>query len=106
MVRRSGGRSARVHCAMRLWRKSCVRFVAVMLGGQYKPLNESDIASIHASALQVLEEIGLADAPQSGVEVMVAAGAIYGDDKRLRFPTSHGRRNAGKSRPRNYLARA
>ncbi|MDG1103888.1 MAG: trimethylamine methyltransferase family protein, partial [Ascidiaceihabitans sp.] len=29
---------------------------------------------------------GLCDAPQSGIDYMVAAGAIYGDDKRLRFP--------------------
>ena len=86
MVRRSGGRSARVALRNAPLAEELRPVRGGMLGGQYKPLNESDIASIHASALQVLEEIGLADAPPSGVEVMVAAGAIYGDDKRLRFP--------------------
>ena len=55
-------------------------------GGKYKPLSDDDIATIHASALQVLEEIGLADAPPSGVKAMTDAGAIYGEDERLRFP--------------------
>ncbi|MEZ5750663.1 MAG: trimethylamine methyltransferase family protein [Paracoccaceae bacterium] len=41
---------------------------------------------IHEAALQALEEIGLANAPKSGVEVMTKAGAILGDDGRLRFP--------------------
>ena len=41
---------------------------------------------IHQAALDALEQIGLANAPQSGVEIMTGAGAILGDDGRLRFP--------------------
>jgi trimethylamine--corrinoid protein Co-methyltransferase len=41
---------------------------------------------IHAAALDALEQIGLADAPPSGVEHMTRAGAIPGPDGRLRFP--------------------
>ena len=59
---------------------------AGMSGGRYKPLTDTDMARIHEAALRALEEIGLCDAPPSGVDYMVAAGAIYGADKRLRFP--------------------
>jgi trimethylamine--corrinoid protein Co-methyltransferase len=57
-----------------------------MEGGQYKPLTERDMQRIHETALDALEQIGLADAPQSGIDLMTAAGAILGEDGRLRFP--------------------
>ncbi len=41
---------------------------------------------IHETALSALETIGLSDAPQSGIEIMTAAGARLGQDGRLRFP--------------------
>ncbi|MCF6322169.1 MAG: trimethylamine methyltransferase family protein [Rhizobiaceae bacterium] len=86
MATRSGGRSARMALRNAPLAEELRPVRAGLLGGQYKPLSDDDLAIIHASALQVLEEIGLADAPPSGVKAMVAAGAIYGDDKRLRFP--------------------
>ena len=55
-------------------------------GGQYRPLTEAGVARIHDAALTALEEIGLANAPPSGVAAMTAAGVILGDDGRLRFP--------------------
>lgn len=83
---RSGGRAARV--AMRSAPlpedKRPVR--PGLPGGQYKPLSDADVARIHGSALDALEQIGLSQAPPSGVEVMTKAGAILGDDGRLRFP--------------------
>jgi trimethylamine---corrinoid protein Co-methyltransferase len=54
-------------------------------GGQYRPLTEAGVARIHDAALTALEEIGLANAPPSGVAAMTAAGATLGDDGRLRF---------------------
>lgn len=83
---RSGGRAAR-HAAraapladhMRPIRKG-------MSGGQYKPLSDTDVAAIHEAALEALETIGLADAPPSGVAYLLGAGAIQGDDGRIRFP--------------------
>ena len=57
-----------------------------MPGGKYRPLTEAGMARIHQAALQALEEIGLSQAPPSGVEVMTAAGAVQGTDGRLRFP--------------------
>ena len=59
---------------------------AGMPGGQYKPLSEEGVRQIHEAALDALEQIGLSQAPPSGVEIMTAAGAIQGDDGRLRFP--------------------
>ena len=85
MARRSGGRDARLALRSAPLAEELRPVRAGLSGGKYKPLNDNDIATIHASALQVLEEIGLADAPASGVEAMVKAGAIYGEDKRLRF---------------------
>ncbi len=55
-------------------------------GGRYRPLTDAGVAKIHAAALDALEEIGLANAPASGVEIMTGAGAILGDDGRIRFP--------------------
>jgi len=61
---------------------------AGMEGGTYKPLTSEGVERIHQAALDALEQIGLADAPPSGVETLTRAGAILGDDERLRFPRS------------------
>jgi len=84
--RRSGGRNARrasraapLEAAMRPIRPG-------MEGGTYKPLTPAQVERIHQTALDALEQIGLADAPPSGVEYLTGAGAILGDDGRIRFP--------------------
>ncbi len=84
--RRSGGRAARraLRAAPLTDDQRAVR--PGMEGGRYDPLANADVARIHAAALQALEEIGLADAPASGVEILTGAGAIQGDDGRIRFP--------------------
>lgn len=51
-----------------------------------KMLSQADMEQIHQTALTALEEIGLADAPQSGIEYLTAAGCTLGDDGRIRFP--------------------
>ena len=55
-------------------------------GGRYKPLTDADVDKIHRAALDVLEQIGLADAIPSCIEVCTAAGAILNDAGRLIFP--------------------
>ncbi len=55
-------------------------------GGQYRPLTDAGVARIHEAALVALEQIGLANAPPSGVEILTGAGAIRGEDGRIRFP--------------------
>jgi trimethylamine--corrinoid protein Co-methyltransferase len=57
-----------------------------MEGGTFKPLTQAGIERIHQTALDALEQIGLADAPPSGIEYLTKAGAILGDDGRIRFP--------------------
>ncbi len=84
--RRGGGRAARraLRAAPLAEEKRPVR--PGMSGGTYKPLSDESVARIHAAALDALETIGLQNAPRSGIEAMVSAGAIAGDDGRLRFP--------------------
>ena len=55
-------------------------------GGRYRPLNDEDVLRIHHAALDVLEQIGLADAIPSCIEVCTAAGAILNENGRLLFP--------------------
>ncbi|MEE9427383.1 MAG: trimethylamine methyltransferase family protein [Paracoccaceae bacterium] len=84
--RRSGGRNARRALRAAPLAKDLRPVRPGMSGGTFKPLTDSEIRRIHSAALDALEEIGLADAPQSGIDYMVGAGAILGDDGRLRFP--------------------
>ncbi len=84
--RRGGGRAARVAARAAPLTEGMRPVRAGMEGGQYRPLSDTDIARIHESALQALEEIGLAKAPQSGIDILTGAGAILGDDGRIRFP--------------------
>ena len=87
-TRRSGGRSARQALRAAPLAQDVRPIRPGMEGGTYKPLSDADVLKIHHAALQALETIGLADAPPSGVEIMTNAGAILGDDGRLRFPRS------------------
>jgi len=84
--RRAGGRAARRAARAAPLADNLRPVRAGMSGGTYKPLSDIDIANIHEAALTALEEIGLCEAPQSGIDYMVAAGAILGDDGRIRFP--------------------
>jgi trimethylamine--corrinoid protein Co-methyltransferase len=59
---------------------------AGLAGGQYRPLDDAAVKAIDSAVYQILEEIGLSQAPESGVRFMTAAGAIAGDDGRVRFP--------------------
>ena len=83
---RAGGRASRVALRAAPLSDDMRPVRPGMSGGQYRPLTEAGVAQIHESALQALEQIGLSQAPPSGVEIMTAAGAIQGDDGRLRFP--------------------
>lgn len=85
-ARRAGGRAAKMAVRAAPLAEGLRPVRAGLEGGQYRPLSEVGMARIHAAALEALEVIGLANAPQSGVEVMVAAGAVPGADGRLRFP--------------------
>jgi len=83
---RSGGRAARVAARGAPLAENLRPVRAGMSGGQYRPLTEAGMQRIHLAALDALETIGLADAPPTGIEIMTRAGAVLGDDGRLRFP--------------------
>jgi trimethylamine---corrinoid protein Co-methyltransferase len=86
LPRRAGGRAARVAARAAPLAEAMRPVRPGLTGGQYRPLTEAGVARIHQAALEALEVIGLADAPPSGVEIMTGAGAVLGDDGRLRFP--------------------
>ena len=83
---RSGGRAARRAARAKPLASHLRPIRPGMDGGMYKPLTQEGVEAIHRAALQALEEIGLADAPPSGVAYLTAAGAVQGDDGRIRFP--------------------
>lgn len=85
-ARRSGGRAARKALRAAPLAENTRPIRAGLKGGQFKPLSDIDIANIHEAALTALEEIGLCEAPQSGIDHMTAAGAVLGDDGRIRYP--------------------
>jgi trimethylamine--corrinoid protein Co-methyltransferase len=84
--RRAGGRAARVAARSAPLAENLRPIRPGLPGGQYKPLTEAGVRRIHEAALDALEQIGLSQAPQSGIEIMTGAGAILGDDGRIRFP--------------------
>ncbi|PDT84844.1 methyltransferase [Sinorhizobium sp. BJ1] len=84
--RRSGGRAARVALRSAPLAENIRPVRPGLSGGQYRPLTDAGVRRIHEAALDALEQIGLANAPKSGVEIMTGAGAILGDDGRIRFP--------------------
>src|SRR5215510_1920826 len=59
-----------------------------MEGGNYKALRDEDIQKIHGAVLEVLENIGLADAIPTCIEACTAAGAELDSHGRLVFPRS------------------
>lgn len=85
-ARRAGGRSARqaLRAAPIAEAERSIR--AGLEGGTYKPLSDAQVLQIHNAALDALENIGLNDAPPSGVKILTDAGAIQGEDGRIRFP--------------------
>jgi len=57
-----------------------------MNSGLIRVLPEGSEAQIHAAALDVLENIGLAEAPQNILEIVIPAGGYLNDAGRLCFP--------------------
>ncbi|NIS91341.1 MAG: methyltransferase [Woeseiaceae bacterium] len=55
-------------------------------GGRYKPLSDEGIAAVDANIHRILAEVGFNDATPHCIETCTAAGAVLGDDGRLRFP--------------------
>jgi trimethylamine--corrinoid protein Co-methyltransferase len=83
---RSGGRAARRAARASALPDHLRPIRPGLEGGTLKPLTPRQVEQIHEAALTALETIGLADAPQSGIDYLVGAGCTLGDDGRIRFP--------------------
>ncbi len=59
-----------------------------MVGGRYTPLTDAEVRKVHEAALNVLENIGLADAIDSCLDVLLPKGATLTEGGRLLFPRS------------------
>ncbi|MBM3525952.1 MAG: trimethylamine methyltransferase [Alphaproteobacteria bacterium] len=55
-------------------------------GGRFEPLSATDLARIHAAALEILATIGMAEAPEPVVAIVEAGGGRRLADGRLAFP--------------------
>ena len=84
--RRSGGRMARHKERNAPLAKDIQPVRPGMIGGQYRPLSDYDVKRIADTVYQILEEIGLSQAPDTGIAYMTKVGAIHGEDGRTRFP--------------------
>ena len=86
--RRSGGREARRTLRAAPLADDLRPVRPGLSGGQFRPLDDAAMAAINDTVFQILDDIGLSQAPQSGIDYMTAVGAILGEDGRLRFPRS------------------
>ena len=85
-ARRSGGREARRSLRAAPLSEEMRPVKPGLEGGSFKPLDAAAVKAIDQTVFQILEEIGLSQAPPSGVEYITNVGAILGDDGRMRFP--------------------
>lgn len=86
ITRRAGGRAARREARSNPLAANLRPVHPGQEGGTYHPLTKIQMDRIHHAVLDALEQIGLADAPPSGVAYLTGAGAILGSDGRIRFP--------------------
>ena len=88
MVRRSGGRKARKAKRAAPIPDHMKPVHPGESGGQYKPLSASDVELVRATSYRILEEVGFQDPTPHCIKTCIAAGAVLGDDGRLRMPPS------------------
>lgn len=88
LSRRRGGREARRALRSRPIPMADAAVRPGMVGGQYKPLTDTDMQRIHQTALKLLETVGLAQAIPSCVEAMTARGCWLNAQGRLCIPAS------------------
>ncbi|MXW21284.1 MAG: methyltransferase [Gammaproteobacteria bacterium] len=86
MPRRSGGRRARRAERAAPLAEAIKPVRPGHTGGQFRPLSEAGMAAIVDNAFRILAEVGFADATPHCIETCTAAGAVLGEDGRLRMP--------------------
>ena len=86
MARRSGGRRARKAQRSAPLADAIKPVHPGESGGRFKPFSEADVAAVTENIFRILEEVGFADATPHCIETCTSAGAVLGDDGRLRMP--------------------
>ncbi len=86
MPRRSGGRRARRAERAAPLAEAIKPVRPGQTGGQYRPLSEAGVAAIADNAFRILADVGFADPTPHCIETCTAAGAVLGEDGRLRMP--------------------
>ena len=84
--RRSGGHAGRLRGRARP--RGSAASAPGQRGGAYKPLTERGLREIYATALRILAEIGMGDAPPALADRALEAGAAINDLGRLALPRS------------------
>ena len=84
--KKRGGRAARRAKLELVPEASEKAVVPGMSGGRFLPLKSQDLERIHESALSLLEEVGLAEAIPSCIDIVCKAGGRVTSQGRLLFP--------------------
>ena len=84
--KRSGGRGARVakRMAPQPLEERAVR--AGLSGGSFRPLSDSQMQQIFESSLELLEDVGMAQAIPEFIDLVTSNGGTFTSDQRLLFP--------------------
>ena len=85
-TRRAGGRQARRAARAAPLAEAVKPVRPGHSGGQYRPFTGEGVAAVVDNAFRILEKVGFADATPHCIETCTAAGAVLGDDGRLRMP--------------------
>ncbi len=87
-ARRRNGRAAKLAERNAPLREDARAVKPGLESGRFKPLNDAEVLRIHEAIMDVLENIGLAQAIPSCIELVTNAGGTYTDEGRLLFPRS------------------
>ena len=56
------------------------------VAGRFSPLHSNDLEQIHQKSLEILEQIGLGEAPEIVAQTLTAAGGSVSADNRVTVP--------------------
>ena len=84
-MRKSGGRKARIAKRAAIEQEHNPAPIGP-IGGQYKPLSDGEVETIYASALQILDELGMGEVPEGLQAQCLSKRAYINAHGRLSFP--------------------
>ncbi len=84
-MRKSGGRKARIAKRASTVQEHDPAPIGPR-GGQYKPLSDGEVETIYATALQILDELGMGEVPEGLQNQCLSKGAYINKHGRLSFP--------------------